>query len=96
MTDKPDGKRWRWPTWIGTILALFAMYIGAYFATVQSVGYGSTGTWHRYAIGSYSLPWSVNRFFAPAHWIDSKLRPYRWSESDADIDDLLIQSTRTK
>jgi hypothetical protein len=93
MTDKPDGKRWKWPTWIGTVIALFAAYMGAYFATVQSVGWGSAGTWHTYAIGSYSLPWSVHRFFAPAHWIDRKLRPDQWPESDAAFDDVLIEAT---
>jgi hypothetical protein len=93
MTDKPSGKLCGWPTWIGTVIALFAAYRGAYFATVQSVGWGSLGTWHTYTVGSYSLPWSVHRSFAPAHWIDRKLRPDRWAESDAGID-ALIEATR--
>lgn len=62
MTDKPNGKRCSWLTWIGAVIALFAAYMGAYFATVQSVGWGSLGTWHTYTIGSSSLPWPVHRF----------------------------------
>ncbi|HET6329115.1 MAG TPA: hypothetical protein VFG04_30810 [Planctomycetaceae bacterium] len=94
MTDKPDGKRWRWSMWTGfVVIALFATYVGAYFATVQSVGWGNVGTWHTYMIGSYSLPRPMHHFFAPAHWIDRKLRPDHWSESDASLDDM-IESTR--
>jgi hypothetical protein len=31
MTHKPDGKRWGWPMWIGTVIALFAAYTGGVF-----------------------------------------------------------------
>jgi hypothetical protein len=96
MTDKPDGKRWGWSIWVGTPIAVFGAYMGAYYATVQSTGWGSRGTWHTYCVGNYSLPWGAHRFFAPAHRLDRQIRPEQWSDSDTTLDDAVIEATRRR
>jgi hypothetical protein len=96
MTGKPDGKRWKWAMWVGTPITVFCAYLGAYYATVQSTGWGSRGTWHTYGIAGFSLPWSVHRFFAPAHRLDRRIRPDQWAESDATLDDAVIEAIRRR
>jgi hypothetical protein len=93
QADKPKQKCWA--IWVVAPIAFFGAYMGAYYATVQSVGWGSRGTWHTYYFGNSPLPWAAHGFFAPAHRLDRQIRPEQWSDSDATLDDAVVEATRS-
>ena len=74
MTDKPDGKHAGWVL----AVAVFAAYVVAYFATYKPYSGPKVGIppWYQHTIGGWMIPYPVARvIFAPAHWVDEKLRP---------------------
>jgi hypothetical protein len=70
MTDKPDRKRWRWVT---AAVALFAAYMGAYYATVTIDQNGAFERRQTYMIWLWELPSWSRVSFAPADWIDDRI-----------------------
>jgi hypothetical protein len=74
---RPDDPEWRmrWKTrakWASLALAIFAAYMGAYYATV-AIDQNGALTRQTYQIWYWELPSWSRGFFAPADWIDDRL-----------------------
>jgi hypothetical protein len=75
MTDKPDERRWKTrDEWVAVAVALFAAYMGTYYASVGMI-YDDGRTSRRvYEICGAEFPPCSDAFFAPADWIESRLQ----------------------
>ena len=85
---KPRKSGWFLPV-LATLVVVLLVYLGAYFAIVDhyisdsrvKVIYVPFRRWTEGADGfSYRNPvyGYAERFFAPAHWLDRRLRPHVW------------------
>jgi hypothetical protein len=81
MTDKPDGKRWRThDKWVAVAVALFAAYMGMYYASFEMAKFDDGRTSRRvYQIFGAEFPPCSEAFFAPADWIEEwvQIGPYK-------------------
>jgi hypothetical protein len=79
--DNP--RRWTSNGLLAVVVALFASYIGAYYATYtmpRGIMVGTTPH-YQYRIGSKILPPSeAYYFFYPAHLLDRQIRPHEVDE----------------
>jgi len=89
MSDEP---RRRWSRgWIWAPLALFAVYMGAFYATAtyrfsdREGDYSATGDYELYSpafmVAGHELPGWAEGFFTVATWIDMRI-PNRPGRSD--------------
>jgi hypothetical protein len=64
---------------IGFVVLLAAIYVGAYYATVEpaTLWLGPYPNQDKMAIPTYHLP-NCESFFSPAHEMDKRLRPDVW------------------
>jgi hypothetical protein len=88
MTDKVDGKRWGL---IGPVFALllFATYMAAYYAIVgpyPKTHLTGKRLWQWQQFGNLGRAWpdETPTIFAPALWIDSRVRPDKWWSKSTD------------
>jgi hypothetical protein len=90
MTDKPDGKRWRWVGAVAiALLGLAAAYEATHYATAGYV-FVMTGTgknrvcaiYDAHTIGGDPIPECFEPVFWPAEWIDGHFRSGRrpWNQ----------------
>jgi hypothetical protein len=78
IPERPDDPEWRarWKArikWVALALALFAAYMGAYYATVAIDKNGAFQIRQTYQIWYWELPSWSRKFFAIADWIDDRL-----------------------
>jgi hypothetical protein len=80
MTDKPEGKRWKTrDKWVTAAVALFAAYMGTYYASVGRLYDDGRTTRRVYEIHGAEFPEGSEAFFAPADWIAQRIQigPYK-------------------
>jgi hypothetical protein len=75
MTEKPDGKQWKTrDKWVALAVALFAAYMGMYYETVRIDLNGGIQRRQSFELSYWELPPWFDGFFAPADWIDDRIR----------------------
>lgn len=75
MADKTDRKRWKpHDKWVAVAVALFAAYIGAYYASFGTEFRDGRTTRRVYEIFGAEFPACSEAFFAPADWIEQRLQ----------------------
>jgi len=77
LPERLDDPEWRmrWETrviWTGLAIALFAVYMCAYYATV-AIDQNGLQKRQTYQVWYWELPSFAHGFFAPADWIDDRI-----------------------
>ena len=83
--EKKRGRGWWALAGIGLLTLLLALYVGAYYASVDQIvteyrGIASASEFYVVTIGGKWI--HVEPFFRPMHWIDRTwIRPTHWNPS---------------
>jgi|HubBroStandDraft_6_1064221.scaffolds.fasta_scaffold518054_1 hypothetical protein len=74
MAEKPDRLRWKThDKWVSVAVALFAAYMGMYYASFGSNFSDGRTTRRVYGIFGAEFPPCSEAFFATADWIEERL-----------------------